>query len=69
MDVIVLSDSDFRKKARWVLEKDDVDRVGGLHITYTDGKEEIYLPKDYAGRIDLESLGHEVFYHCMEKIK
>lgn len=66
-DIIILSREDFNKKARWILEKDDVDRVGGLYVRYTDGKEEIYLPKDWAGRIDLESLGHEIFYHCMER--
>jgi hypothetical protein len=66
VDIVILSQEEFKKKARWLLERDDVDLVSGLHVRYVDGNKEIFLPKDWAGRIDLESLGHEVFFHTME---
>lgn len=69
VEIRVLEIDKFKKKARELLKIEDVREVAGMHVKWSDGTETIYLMRTENGEIDLETLGHEVFYHCMEKVK
>ena len=66
VDVRVLTEKEFEKECKVLLKRDDIRGVKGLCVFYNSGRKEIILPKNSDNQIDLESLGHEVFYHCME---
>jgi len=63
---IVITDRETLQKKYKEISGQDPTFVLGFTIIYSSGRREIWLPRGANDEIDLETLGHEIFYHVME---
>jgi hypothetical protein len=64
-DIYCLPMVEFVAKANGIFGEARGKTVIGITKVSEDGPREIYLPFDNEGRIDIMTLGHEIFYHVM----
>ncbi len=63
-DLYVYSEEDFKKLVEFYFGSPDP-TCAGFILKRLNGKIIVVLPRDKDGRIDLWSLGHEIFYHVI----
>ena len=63
----VLSWGDFQAEVNKILPNRDNRGCVGLTLWYGTDQATVLLPEREDGSIDLEALGHEIFYHVLER--